>query len=64
MIHVGFGVGYSLHLYTYSTCKLMHYMWCLFQSLDKRAEYRKSFAEAGIDGLHLLELSATEMTGK
>jgi len=31
--------------------------------LEKSSEYRKKFAEGGIDGLHLLELSASEMTG-
>ena len=33
------------------------------QSLEKRSEYRQSFAEGGIDGLHLLELSTSEMAG-
>ncbi len=33
------------------------------QELDGRSEYSKGFSAAGIDGLHLLELSAVEMTG-
>lgn len=33
------------------------------EELDQRAEFSKSFREADIDGLHLLELTSAEMTG-
>ena len=33
------------------------------QDLDQRDEFSKSFREANIDGLHLLELTSAEMTG-
>jgi len=33
------------------------------QELDRRAQYMEEFKKAGIDGLHLLELSVSEMGG-
>ena len=40
------------------------YAICLhIQSIEKRFQFAKAFRDAGIDGLHLLELSPTEMIG-
>ena len=35
----------------------------LSQDLDQRVEFSRSFREANINGLHLLELTSAEMTG-
>ena len=37
--------------------------WLPLQEVDCRSEYSASFSTAGIDGLHLLELSSMEMSG-
>jgi len=35
-----------------------------FQEVEGTAGYAEKFLEAGIDGLHLLEMSSAEMTGE
>lgn len=44
--------------------KMVVYLYHHFpQGIEKRSEFVKTFRDAEIDGLHLLELSPTEMTG-
>lgn len=51
------GSDLMVHVLARATCA-----W-LVQGIECRSEYSQKFSEAGVDGLHLLELSSAEMTG-